>query len=205
MIFFCYKTSDFIIREWDTTDIKFDAERCAQRIKNINSITRNSTESNLIITNIDNIYFSVSRLICKNFRIKLPIKNLLRKLAEDIDFYHTKDLIHGDIKFSNIIIGDQAIYLIDWEPILEYSTNGRYTFRSTMPYISSSDILNGIISSCTDKIGFYFLCLRLLNKWERIQRKNVLAIENQINELTCTEIIKNLNKLTKISLIRRSE
>ena len=187
-----YKISDFIIREWDTTDIKFDSERCAQRIKNINSITRNSIESNLIIGNVDNIYFSVSHLIYKSSRRRLPIKNLLAKLAEDIDFYHTKNLIHGDIKFSNIIIGDQAIYLIDWEPILEYSTNRRCIFRSTMPYISSSDILNGIISSRTDKIGFYFLCLRLLNKWEKIQRKNVLEIESQISELTCTEIIYNL-------------
>jgi serine/threonine protein kinase len=193
MIFYRYRTCDFIIREWDTTNIKFDAERCAQRIKCINTITRNSAELSLIFDKVDNIYFSISNRIEKRFRRKLPTKNLLLKLAEDIDFYHTKNLIHGDIKYSNTIIGNQVIYLIDWEPILEYSINGKYIFRSTMPYISSSDILNRRISSNTDKIGFYFLCLRLLNKWEKIQRQNVLEIENLIKELTCTEIIKKLN------------
>ena len=199
MMFYHYRSSDFIIREWDTTNIKFDVARCAQRIKCINTITRNSAETGLFIDKVDNIYFSVSGRIEKRLRRKPPIKILLLKLAEDIDFYHAKNLIHGDIKYSNIIIVNQLIYLIDWEPILEYSINGRYIFRSTPPYLSSTDISNKIISTSTDKIGFYYLCLRLLNKWEKIQRENVLEIENQINEFTCTEIIKNIKTLSRLS------
>jgi serine/threonine protein kinase len=189
MIIERFKSSNLIIKEWNTKNIFFDIKYTNQRIKKINLITRNALESNLFFDKIGNDYYSVSEKIeASNYKDN-SIEDLLKILANDIDFYHSENLIHGDIKYSNIVINKKNINLIDWEPILEYKLKGNTIYRSTMPFISSIDILRKRITKNTDKLAFYFLCIRLLNNYITCSRKQVIEIENKIINLNCQEIV----------------
>lgn len=196
MIFQKYRLSNLIIKEWDTAGIKFDERSAVRRLYKINTITRNAAEADLIIKKIGGIYFSVSEWIERQAIDHAFIFNSLKTLADDLDFYHSKDLIHGDIKYSNIIVCKGVINLIDWEPILEYSVDGKIFYRSTMPYISAVDMLNRKITPRTDKIAYYYLCRRLLSECGRPERTSVIEIEKKIVNLKCTQIINNLHALS---------
>ena len=70
-----------------------------------------------------------------------------------------------------------------------YKLKGNTIYRSTMPFISSIDILRKRITKNTDKLAFYFLCIRLLNNYITCSRKQVIEIENKIINLNCQEIV----------------
>ena len=146
-----------MIKEWDTTNLDFDKKLTEQRIKNINSLTRKFRNLEIHLDRVDSIYIAVSEIKINQDLQHFQAILLLIEFALEIDFYHSKDLIHGDIKYSNIIITNNQITLIDWEPILEFSISNINYFRSSMPYISSKDIINRKISKSTDRIAFFFL------------------------------------------------
>lgn len=184
-----YKLPNYMIKEWDTTNLDFDKKLTEQRIKNINSLTRKFRNLEIHLDRVDSIYIAVSEIKINQDLQHFQAILLLIEFALEIDFYHSKDLIHGDIKYSNIIITNNQITLIDWEPILEFSISNINYFRSSMPYISSKDIINRKISKSTDRIAFFFLCKRILQSWQKIHREQVLQIENKIIDLSCFEII----------------
>ena len=89
MIIERFKSSNLIIKEWNTKNILFDIKYTNQRIKKINLLTRNALESNLFFDKIGNDYYSVSEKIeASNYKDN-SIEDLLKILANDIDFYQS--------------------------------------------------------------------------------------------------------------------
>jgi serine/threonine protein kinase len=98
-------------------------------------------------------------------------------------------LIHGDIKYSNILVSGGEISLIDWEPVLVYADGGGTFLRSTAPYIATQDIAANTLTEATDRIAYYFLCKRLLNGWWPLTRQDVVSVESQLVNSKCREIL----------------
>jgi len=103
----------------------------------------------------------------KQYRIKKkPINSiskyqrlkLLKELAADLDIMCREGFVHGDINRKNIAYDTEKLLLIDLEPDLVQIKNGKRTFFSTTPYIASSDLRNGKITTATDKISFACFC-----------------------------------------------
>jgi hypothetical protein len=87
--------------------------------------------------------------------------HLLTCLAKNLDELSVTGFIHGDINFKNVFFDGSSFRLIDLEPSLRQRKLGRETLMYTPPYISLKDYQNQELTQLTDKIGFYFLCVRL--------------------------------------------
>ncbi len=95
----------------------------------------------------------------------VPIEEIYRhllNLANDIECIHEKGLIHGDIHPKNVLYTGTELKLIDFEPILEYSSKGIHYYCSTQPWIAHEDLKNKRLSVLTDRIGFTHTAMRLL-------------------------------------------
>jgi len=193
-----YHSPDFIIKEFETINLNFDRKLADQRMKSINFLTRKFGNFDIYIDKINSTYIAISDITKNEDLGHSQLTLLLKELALEIDFYHSENLIHGDIKFSNIIITKKYIRLIDWEPILEYSISNKNLFRSTMPYIASKDITNRKLTKATDRIAFFFLCKRLIQSWEKVYRERVIKIENKIINLSCSEILQKFSILSDL-------
>jgi len=133
----------------------------------IQIIERIATQDGLIplitfkkVSNIDVIY-SQQRISRK----PVPSENLmlhLERLAENLDRLANKGFVHGDISFKNLMFDGVLYRLIDLEPSLRQRRAGRVTLMYTPPYIALDDFEKDTLTSCTDKVGFYFFCRRML-------------------------------------------
>ena len=88
---------------------------------------------------------------------------ILQRLAEVLDAL-PEELVHGDINGKNLLYDGRALQLIDWEPALLQQRLQQPTMMYTEPYVSQRDRQQQRLSKETDKIGFFFSCLRLLTK-----------------------------------------
>ena len=190
MIFKKYKRGGFLIKEWDASNVSYDHDYVTKRIERITSLVIPFTPTLLQLWGENGIYSSQETIIKKESLSNLSIASNLNILAEQLDNIHEEDLVHGDIKYANIIFHSNRLMLIDWEPILVYTQANRTHFRSTMPYIASSDLEEKKITKLTDKIGFYFTCKGLLEVWRPYKRADAIGIENHIKNLNCKEICK---------------
>jgi len=87
----------------------------------------------------------------------------LEQLAKGLDSLTDDGFIHGDINFKNLMFDGTSYRLIDLEPSLRQRRKGRVTLMYTVPYITRDDFFNDSLTQCTDKVGFYFFCRRLLS------------------------------------------
>jgi len=97
----------------------------------------------------------------------IPRKNrydLLQKFSKDLDLMGEYNFVHGDINFSNVLYDGESFKLIDFEPCFRQIRNKHVVIKSGLSFRSMNDYKNKTISSETDKIGFYFLCKRLLDE-----------------------------------------
>lgn len=86
----------------------------------------------------------------------------LERVAEGLDSIAGDGFIHGDINFKNLMFDGTSYRLIDLEPSLRQRRKGRVTLMYTVPYIARDDFYNDCLTPCTDKVGFYFFCRRML-------------------------------------------
>lgn len=84
--------------------------------------------------------------------------HLLADLAADLDVMSDTGFVHGDINRKNLLFDGEQLRLVDLEPDLFQTRNGRRTLMVTMPYVAVSDLRSGIVTAATDKLGFACLC-----------------------------------------------
>lgn len=134
------------------------------------------------------------------------MKTLLAQLALDIDFLHTKELIHGDIHPKNVLFTGAELKLIDFEPILEYNSTGIQYYCTTRPWIAHKDLKNKKLSILTDRIGFTHTALDFLDI--KIPKLNTLTtyqkrreFDYPIGGFISDEFVKEMNCTTVLAYI----
>ena len=109
-----------------------------------------------------------SMLCCQQLRVRAKVfgdatsRTTLERLAAELDDLSLSGFVHGDINFKNLLFDGASWRLVDLEPSLRQRRKGRETLMYTPPYIARDDFKNDQLSQCTDKVGFYFFCRRLL-------------------------------------------
>ncbi len=183
-----FKTRGFLIVQWDPMEVWFDKNYVSRRIEKINTLVRNSSPTRPSIRNIGASYFSFSRITPKEPLESCDLSKALGLLGAQLDRCHSEGLIHGDIKYSNVLVSGGEISLIDWEPVLVYENGGGTFLRSTAPYIATRDIAANELTEATDRIAYYFLCERLLKGWWPLTRHDVVSVESRLVNTECREI-----------------
>lgn len=186
-----YRKDGLLIKEYDIFGFSIDSNYVQDRIRKINSIVGLTNPTRPHILKNGCIFISKSLIKKRIVPPRSLIPDLLISLSEKLDLFHFYNLVHGDIKYTNLIFSFGKFELIDWEPVLVYSKFSKTYFRSTMPYIATSDIALKEITKYTDRIGFYFLCRRLLGSSEIPRKEDVFLIEKKIINLSCQEICEN--------------
>ena len=82
-------------------------------------------------------------------------------LCEALDYFNSINFIHGDINHKNVIYTPKGFKIIDYEPSLKQIKRKTKKLMVTLPYICKTELKTGNITSLTDKIGFFYLVLRL--------------------------------------------
>jgi serine/threonine protein kinase len=82
------------------------------------------------------------------------------EIAKALEYFESVGFIHGDINRKNIIYTTDGFKIIDYEPSLEQIKDGFAQKMTTIPYIAKS----GIITTDTDKIGFFYFILRVMRR-----------------------------------------
>jgi hypothetical protein len=85
-------------------------------------------------------------------------KIAITNLAIDLDEMQNLGLVHGDMNNSNFIFDGNFLRLIDFEPSFKQVKNQRRILASGLSFRSKNDCKNNLITSETDKLGFYFFC-----------------------------------------------
>ncbi len=107
----------------------------------------------------------------------------LKKFADDMDLLSETGFVHGDIKVSNVMFADEKLWLIDLEPSLRQRRDGRVTLIYTPPYISLNDLEKGVLTSETDKLGYYFFIQRFFEPSFRIKDVETIMKQRIFNKI----------------------
>jgi serine/threonine protein kinase len=183
-----YRKDELLIKEYDISGFSIDSNCVQDRIWKINSIVGLTNPTRPHIVKNGCIFICKSLIKKRIIPPRFLIPNLLISLAEKLDLLHFYNLVHGDIKYTNLLFSSGKFEMIDWEPVLVYSKCSKTFFRSTMPYIATSDIALKKITKYTDRISFYFLCRRLLGSSVIPRKEDIFLIEKSIINLNCKEI-----------------
>ena len=100
-----------------------------------------------------------------------------------MDLLSETGFVHGDIKVSNVMFADEKLWLIDLEPSLRQRREGRVTLIYTPPYISLNDLEKGVLTSETDKLGYYFFIQRFFEPSFRIKDVETIMKQRIFNKI----------------------
>ena len=160
-------------------------------INRIGKIMKQSKSRNIIpeifYEFIDHEFRCEQVYVKKEKNKNLNIDNLFN-FSQELDAIHSEGLIHGDIKFSNIIQNNNSFKIIDWEPVLEYKSLGTKYFQSTSTYISKEDINLGVITKKTDLNGFYAFIHRLKFGSSNFKSLSLSEIEDKVSGKNAVQI-----------------
>ncbi len=81
----------------------------------------------------------------------------LEKLAQQMDYFSSIGLIHGDLHLKNLLVNNDDIHIIDWEPSLRQMIGNLNTLMYTAPWIDPEDKESRELSINTDLMCFYRL------------------------------------------------
>ena len=103
-------------------------------------------------------------------RGRLPISDALEyaiQILEGLDHAHERQVVHGDLKPSNVMITSGGIKLLDFglarlrastagfdEPLLTSTASAGARFEGTVPYMSPEQLEAGVVDERTDVFAF---------------------------------------------------
>jgi len=125
---------------------------------------------------------TIKTKLFENTNRKITMKHLV-SLAIYLDRIHRKNHFHGDIHERNIIIDNQKLFLIDWEPCFIQKLFGKRIIKSHYEGIATEDKKNKRISTLTDKKGF----LKLLPiKYHKLIDTNLMST------FSCSQLLNSI-------------
>lgn len=140
-----------------------------------------SIDNNHVETRQAEVEFRKIDEIPKNMAFIESLSNLMNDLK-------SKNLVHGDIKYSNLGIDLRGNALVfDWEPCIMFTINNRIIFRSSANSLHPLDKKEKTISFRSDQFGF---ANQVLNAYFGRALGSNLAYKNQekIEKVTSSNI-----------------
>jgi len=127
----------------------------------LESITANLALIEPPLTILETDEFSIVRQKkCVGTKVDGLSKELIYRLAEQIDSWHQAGFIHGDLSISNIFVSDEyRLEIIDWEPALEIVVDDQTQLRSTPYCIHPDDHQQTIVTFSSDYFALVTYCL----------------------------------------------
>jgi hypothetical protein len=113
----------------------------------------------------------------------------LKRLATDL-IKINQHIPHGDIVKRNVLWDGKKFILIDWEPLLEYGISPNIFFKTTKPYISSTDLKMSKITADTDKIAFFYFCRKIIHGWFPTNKKELAMLEKRITTKDFDQLVE---------------
>lgn len=141
------------------------SEDILNRIKKINSLEYyrfRSLVKTIIVKNKNSYEYTQNYV--KQKKIVNINKSQFGDLISALEYLSSVSFVHGDLNRKNIIYSKDGFKIIDLEPSLKQIVDGAPKFMVTKPYISKNDLKLNIISTRTDKLGFFYFVLRIKNK-----------------------------------------
>ena len=136
-----------------------------------------------IKTFVSSDHCHIEQEFCKNIQ-KIDSnkkKKIIHELGDLIFLCHQRDLIHGDLCYSNIAISEKDELLVfDWEPFLEKHINGLIELRSSKYACHPIDMNSRVITWRSDLYAFINLTLQIVHgRYEglKIAKKQSKRIE----------------------------
>ena len=105
-----------------------------------------------------------------------------------LDYIHSENMFHGDIHYRNLMIKDEKIVLIDWEPCFIQRINNKKIIKSHSNGLHAFDKKNKNISKLTDKKGYLNLLKDVLNIKEELNLCDSFLINSK-----CIDIFSFIN------------
>ncbi len=112
---------------------------------------------NQIVFEVKDDYILRKSKPIKGEKPKFLTEEQLSNLAKQMDYFSNLGLIHGDLHFKNLLVNNEEIYIIDWEPSLEQMIGNLNTLMYTGPWIDPEDKENRELTINTDLLCFYRL------------------------------------------------
>lgn len=136
--------------------------------------------------NIDSKYLTLKFEYIKSSRpICISDLNLL---GNYLDYIHSENMFHGDIHYRNLMIKDEKIVLIDWEPCFIQRINNKKIIKSHSNGLHPFDKKNKNISKLTDKKGYLNLLKDVFNIKEELNLCDSFLINSK-----CIDIFSFIN------------
>mgnify|MGYP001028094307 FL=1 len=133
--------------------------------------------------NIDSEYLTLKFEYIKSSRpICISDLNLL---GNYLDYIHSENMFHGDIHYRNLMIKDEKIVLIDWEPCFIQRINNKKIIKSHSKGLHAFDKKNKNISKLTDKKGYLNLLKGVLNIKEEQNLSDSFLINSKCIDIFC--------------------
>lgn len=127
----------------------------------------------------------------------------LWELSKTLDYLERIGFVHGDLNRKNIIKTIDGFKIIDFEPSLIQLRNGREALVVTPPYYSMSEYSKGLLTSLSDKIGFYYFIMRLFGTFNNKKLSRLLKNRNHSMYLDEEELKqKSFFEILEYSLVR---
>ena len=86
-------------------------------------------------------------------------------LAAEIAMIHDKELVHGDLCYSNVGLHETDIVIFDWEPVLvSRHSDGRVEYRTSKFAFHPKDHSLQKITKLSDRFALVFLVLQIIHE-----------------------------------------
>lgn len=95
--------------------------------------------------------YNLRQFIANNGTLtEIAVRNLLKDLLEILNYVHSTGFVHGDIKPSNIVLGSQRSYLIDWSNSIPEVSSFESEIMTGDKRYCPPERLNGRLDHCSD-------------------------------------------------------
>jgi len=163
-------------KTWRRTDLLVDDTLLRRRCADIQDVSRTAR----CVPRTDHLWTG-DTLVQRQAEVRaaslpagMEARPHLDRLAADLDALSSLP-VHGDITLKNLLFDGRRLFLVDWEPAHHQLRDGRRQWMVSEPWVALVDRRSGVLSSATDRIGFFAIAWQLLFRPHRITDRRAFA------------------------------
>lgn len=196
------REGDTIVRLFSVSDLLDEPSAIRSRIQIINALPFDEFEAlpaTCLTWLSDTVLEYRQAYVLPEKPNSLDDKTPFLALVATLDYLQSIDFVHGDVNAKNLIYSSNRFHLIDFEPSFYRIKLGQRALMATRPYLARLDREQGIVSSRTDKLGFFYFVLRMRGKFDASDRNRLTHTmdhsaylgfdENELDSTTFGELL----------------